>query len=339
MGAEDLGLESGWTKAPPKEGFVSRPYAGYGQPANVDHVPIPVLDPIELLPTRTRERVRRLEFDHQEAVAVSSALTGEIRFLHSRAADQRDNAAALAYSAKGDVGMLPRLEAAQRAAQAAETQLRAAQRRAAAAEERRNAIGGLLGNVRNFISDLGTITISEIEVSPPKKIPADLPAAIESLRRRLRELEADKRRAELAPWSQPESREEARRQVLALAAGGCPDLGPLIDGRGGKIRFPVTHGHGMGEPDGGLRFALWLLTDMVVEKLDKIIDEWALPGDALSSDQRRQKLEEIEGDMLSVQRDECALIELAAERGLQIAHRSDVNPQAYLGVQLEGLKI
>jgi len=42
--------------------------------------------------------------------------------------------------------------------------------------------------------------------------------------------------------------------------------------------------------------------------------------------------------MLEVERSECGLIELAAERGLQIAHRADVNPQAYLGVRLEGMK-
>ena len=94
----------------------------------------------------------------------------------------------------------------------------------------------------------------------------------------------------------------------------------------------------MGEPDGGLRFALWLLHDIAVEKIDKIIDGWSLPGDALTENERRQKLEQIAGDMVSVQREECALIELAAERGLQIAHRDDVDVQAYLSVRTGGLK-
>jgi len=327
---------------PEKEGFVpapDRPWAGHVDwkfPENAQHIPVPPPDPIDLLPIASQAKLRRLEWDAKEASGASAAVNSEIRFLRDHAREQRDKAAEAAYQAKEDRAYRPRAEAAERAAASAEAQLKAAQAREAAANDRANTVGGLLSSVRDFIANLGGMTVIEIEAPTIRKIPADIPAEIEAKRRRLRELQADRRRVEVAPWPAADSKAALHQQLLSLAA--APDVGPLVDGRGGKIAFAPSFHHGVG-PD-AFKFVLWLLHDLAVEKIGELIDQFAQPPeDALGETDRRQMLEQIAGDMLEVERSECALIELAAERGLQISHRADVNPQAYLGVRLEGIKI
>jgi hypothetical protein len=53
------------------------------------------------------------------------------------------------------------------------------------------------------------------------------------------------------------------------------------------------------------------------------------------SHEARQKAEaEVMGDLLAVERDECALVWQAQAQGLPCEHRADVSPVALLGLRL-----
>jgi hypothetical protein len=77
-----------------------------------------------------------------------------------------------------------------------------------------------------------------------------------------------------------------------------------------------------------------MFKDALIAKLDAEIASEADDKSALSHEARPQRGAEVQGDLLAVERDECALVFSAQSQGPPCEHRADINPVARLGVRL-----
>ena len=66
--------------------------------------------------------------------------------------------------------------------------------------------------------------------------------------------------------------------------------------------------------------------------MDAEIDTEADDKSALTHEQREKQEAEVQSDLLSVERDESALVWSAMEQRLPVEHRADISPEALLGV-------
>ena len=82
------------------------------------------------------------------------------------------------------------------------------------------------------------------------------------------------------------------------------------------------------------RLFAWLHKDALIAALDREIASEADDTAALSHEARQKAEADVLGDLLAVERDECALVWQAQAQGLPVEHRSDINPVALLGLRL-----
>ena len=78
----------------------------------------------------------------------------------------------------------------------------------------------------------------------------------------------------------------------------------------------------------------WLHREALIKRLDEEIASEADDKAALSHEARQKAEAEVQGDLLAVERDECALVWQAQAESLPCEHRSDISPLALLGLQL-----
>ncbi len=78
----------------------------------------------------------------------------------------------------------------------------------------------------------------------------------------------------------------------------------------------------------------WMFKDALIAALDREIDAEADDAAALTHEQRQQREAEALGDLLAVERDECALVWQGQAQGLPVEHRADISPLALLGLRL-----
>lgn len=184
---------------------------------------------------------------------------------------------------------------------------------------------------------------SRIFVLAPKEAPAlrkgeTLRDAISNRRRRLREFAADREAVGRAPVPSAMAKQLVRKQLDELAAEGRPDVFGLIERGVGKLEWPMV-------PElpstielprimrvHSAALVAWALGPALVAAIEREIDEIADDERALSAEQRRARLDEIAADMLAVEREEEALIEMAEAEGLVVHRRSDADPRAVLGL-------
>jgi hypothetical protein len=196
----------------------------------------------------------------------------------------------------------------------------------------------LLGQLENFVRGRRTFQLARQE-TPPVRKGETIQSAIENRRRRLRELAADRESVGRAPWPSSVTKAKAREQFAALAVRGRPDVFELVE-RGGPVglpTLPVFPGAEERPPvirdmvDAAALIA-WALGPTLVDAIEREIDELSDDARALTAEQRREKLNEIAADMLAVEREEEALIEVAEGEGLAVLRRLDADPRAVLGI-------
>lgn len=166
--------------------------------------------------------------------------------------------------------------------------------------------------------------------------------AIESRRRRVRELIAERASVESAPIPAALAKKLAREQVDKLAERGRINVGPLL-AAGDPFKFAATIGLvkipqiGAGSIDTiDVEATLaWLHRDVLVAAIDAEIDRQSDDAHALDGRQRAARLEQIARDQLAAEREECELIEVAREQGITVTHRSDIDVRALLGVETQ----
>ena len=77
----------------------------------------------------------------------------------------------------------------------------------------------------------------------------------------------------------------------------------------------------------------WIDPDRMAQRLEAEVD--ALPDDeAMTDDEQREALADLDAEIDALERNEEALIEAALERGVDILRRSSVSPPCVLGVKL-----
>lgn len=169
---------------------------------------------------------------------------------------------------------------------------------------------------------------------------------IEAKRRRLRELQAQLHSTRSAPYPSSMAKAKMRAIVEAMIDAGAPNVGGVIE-RDGEFSWPhkmisarvqnssdpaaivfveVPDAHGL---------LAFLLKDTLLKALDKEITDCADDASALTDDQLQKQSAMLLGDLLAVEREECALIELLANtQGVQVNYRPDTDPRAFLTVTL-----
>jgi hypothetical protein len=167
--------------------------------------------------------------------------------------------------------------------------------------------------------------------------------AIENRRRRVRELRADLHRIASAPFPSSHAKARAREQIEALAMLGAPSVSRLVE-LDGPVEFQTqrvqseVHGErrslAFTEVPDTVALVAWLHRDALVKRLDAEIDSEADDKAALSHEARQKAEAEVMGDLLAIERDECALVWQAQSENLPAEHRPDVSVAALLSIAL-----
>jgi hypothetical protein len=164
-----------------------------------------------------------------------------------------------------------------------------------------------------------------VEIEPPKLNKNEsLMDGISRLRHSCRELRADLHRIASAPYPSKHVKARMRAAIEALAQQG-PDASMMVDD--GELIWPMTRirSEVVGMEQRALAFAevpdavalvAWLHKDRLIKRLDAEIDTEADDVAALSHEARQKAEAEVHGDLLAVERDECALVFKALDRWL-----------------------
>ncbi|WP_029582937.1 hypothetical protein [Bradyrhizobium sp. URHD0069] len=190
----------------------------------------------------------------------------------------------------------------------------------------------------------GTEIVMHEPVEPQLKKGEDILAAIERIRRRGRELEADLARIAASPWPSAIAKQKMRERIGQLAESGRPWVEQAIE-NDAEIPFQtqthpvrILNGDpsliGFTELPDTLALLAWLHGDALIAALDREIDEVADDPNALTAAQRQKAEGEVRADLLSVQRQEAELVWKAQADGAAVTHRPDIDPRALLGVKL-----
>jgi hypothetical protein len=162
-------------------------------------------------------------------------------------------------------------------------------------------------------------------------------AGVEQLRQQLRELEHDLQRCRTAPYPRAVAADRVRSFVDAMAQRGEPDTLRCLD-LARDPAFATTSVEVYGVPNvrtvDAAALICWAFKDVITDKMLALVDELAGPEtEALTDDQREQRAEEIEAQLLFVERREEHLIMLAEEIGQIIPRRDNADSRAVLGLQ------
>lgn len=135
-----------------------------------------------------------------------------------------------------------------------------------------------------------------------------------------------------------------RAQIEALAMQGAPSVSRLVE-LDGPVEFQMlrVRSEVLGGAEPSLAFhevpdavalVAWLHKDALIATLDREIASEADDKAALSHEARQKAEAEVQGDLLAVERDECALVWKAQSENLPAEHRADVSVVALLSITL-----
>lgn len=198
-------------------------------------------------------------------------------------------------------------------------------------------------------------SIVDIEVvEPPKLLKGETTAtAIERVRRRLRELDADANRVTSAPYPSATAKAVAADYINQLAEAAAPIVsstvehgGPLvIDGKvieppvlfASKLaEFKVSTAAGPGVATGEqvdtVGLLCWLFKDQMLARIGEAIDAEADDAAALTHEQRAEKLAVIKRDREHAELFEAHYLWASFREGVIVEPRASMSPAAFLMV-------
>ncbi len=217
----------------------------------------------------------------------------------------------------------------------------------------------LLRNVESWIRATAVNhSIVDIEVvEPPKLLKGEATAtAIERVRRRLRELDADAHRINSAPYPSAVAKQVAMNYIgqlaeaasQGLAVSSCVEFaGPLvIDGKPVEppivfpmkgVEFEVTTSGGNKGVATGLQPDLigliaFLFKDQMLARINELIDAESDDKAALTHEQRREQLATIAADREHAEQAEAYLLWASFREGVIVEPRAAMSPAAFLMV-------
>jgi hypothetical protein len=315
------------------------------------HLPKTFGDATDRLPEAARDKLTALKQERYELNLLARGLSDQIEEQRAlrRDADNRRlqllNPAAYANGAPAEDDPLVLAETAK--VEKTNNEIRRLQALYETRSGRWNALGQLIASIEKWVTSApGNLVMHEGE-APTLRKNESLLTAIERIRSRTRELEADERAVRAAPMPSALVKEKITAEVEALARRGAPDVFGAIKHRGEGVKWPSARADVVLYPAPGtdpakpvvttpdtLALLAWLAKDELVAALTAEIDARADDGAALTHEQRADRLAEIDIDLLNVERDEEALVEMAHRAGTPVDRRPDASPLAVLGLAL-----
>ena len=304
----------------------------------------PHFDVIELLPENRKEFLRLMRDRRSEKYAAN------IPFETIRAGSERVTAAASEVKRLTDSRLHVKPDdrqviAAQRALAEAKDDLERTKARSEKLAAAAHAVGASLTNVESWLRHgrpPGTV-LEAVEVEPPKLLKGEsLLDGAARFERRSRELRADIHRVRSAPYPSGHVKRKIREQVAQLEPRG-PDVTLMIEGDGDLI-WPSTHVRAeVFSEQRALAFhdaidvvgllAFFLTPEIVIKRLDALVDAEADDASAMSHEQRQRAEAELLSDLLLTERDICSLIRRGQAEGLPMEFPADIDPRALLSVR------
>lgn len=210
-----------------------------------------------------------------------------------------------------------------------------------------NLRGNLVRNVEGWLASEippGCVLRALPETTPALRKGANILDEIEARQRRHREFTADLHAVRTAPILATAAKQRARAKIEALAARGEPNIGGLLFG--GELEMPMLPMRTTPvindarvlvawEAFDAEAFGIWAFKDIVLKKLDALIDAEPNEG-ALTDEARAAREREILRDTSAVEVEECRLIEQAHALGMtSIEFREDASALAILNLTME----
>ena len=160
----------------------------------------------------------------------------------------------------------------------------------------------------------------------------------------MRELRADLRRIESAPYPSSSAKAQMRAQIEQLAMQGAPTVSDIIE-NDRRVIWPMQSVRaeiyntglpavGFCEVPDAVALLAWLHRDLLIKRLDAEIATESDDGASLSHEARQQREAEVLGDLLAVEREEAAMVWSAMSQNLPVEHRADCDPRAILQIGL-----
>lgn len=199
-------------------------------------------------------------------------------------------------------------------------------------------------------SGTAIVAAAEVDIATIAKRGEAPMTALDRLRQRLRELDADAHRVRSAPFPAAHAKARARAMIEQLAARGTPDASALVEadldigwpmvmqrlGLAGIVAKTGDQlaGNAMAEIVDMTALFAWLHKDALIARIEQEIDGIADDTSALSPQDREQCLAQIDADRLAIERQEAALVWRLQADGLPVEHRTDADARAVLAVDL-----
>lgn len=306
-----------------------------------------VRDVADRLPAKARRRLIALRDQRDDAQGAYSTATAKLR----EQTDLKNDAERRLKFLKQPTSFVGRVEEESPAARELNAQIATCKAEIERLREvvevraaRATQIGSLVRNLEKFVGEIAdnarVIAAPALAARPAKG--EDIVSAIERRRARLRELTADAHRVKSAPIPSSVAKAQARAQIDALAERGAIEVAPLVEA-GKPFRLPQAFASIVTEGSAGRAVATlwhtdvdgvlaWLFRDEIVTKIEAEIEACADDANALSTQQRSDRLDEIASDRLLVEREEESLIEAAERKGLAVMRRPDADARAVLGI-------
>lgn len=168
-----------------------------------------------------------------------------------------------------------------------------------------------------------------VAVKPPKS-----PRSVDEVRSELAELFAERENAVNAPLPKTTYIAELEKALDGEAERGRVDFDPRIKGSDPFKLRSLLRSDGTATDVGAGAFLLWLFKDEIGKLLGDMIPDDS--PETLTIEERRALIIDLDKKILEREREEETAIQTAAKDGRRIARRPDVDPQAILGIAIDG---
>jgi hypothetical protein len=196
---------------------------------------------------------------------------------------------------------------------------------------RHNSLSRLVSSCNQYLMQLRLATGTALEVHPPLNltIKTSLPQAVESTRRQIADLQKEIARTRALPLKVSSKQEGINRYLAGLALRFQPRV--AFDQHGNaKVLWNEDMVHSKDDVLGILYFIAPASVTKAFAEL--MLAHEGEPEDAVSPEEREQRLAKFANTLLTLERQENSLISCAAADGFEIVRRPDANPLAVLNL-------
>jgi len=195
----------------------------------------------------------------------------------------------------------------------------------------------LSARLTHFVDGLAYLRVTEYEPPTPRRVrvtsKASLKSQVAEVREQIESIRFEINKAKAAPATRAERTGKAKQYLAELAGESVPTL--VVSKDGGPVELYLGQGRERLSPElAGIRRVIGAAVALVgIDKALAIMmpQQPEAPG-ALTAEQRKARIADLQDKLLDAERAEEALIEQAAADGQTILRRSNADPRAVLGI-------